>query len=83
MSLNKTCKYCPDCDLVIAKKQELEPLIQTFVQMHNPQHVENDYLVLGTIDKKLWAKGKHTPLDNSEIFNNLFVFEEVLNFILV
>ena len=40
---NKKCKYCASCDLIIAKKQELEFMI--------PQLGETEYLVIGTLDR--------------------------------
>ena len=78
--LNKQCKYCPSCDLIIAKKQEIEPLMAaTFVQT-NPQLVGNNYVVMGTVDKKDWKEGDKNLLSPSEIIGRIYVFKDVWNF---
>ncbi|MCC5605014.1 hypothetical protein [Nostoc favosum] len=78
--LNKQCKYCPSCDLIIAKKQEIEPLMAaTFVQT-NPQIVGNNYVVMGTVDKKDWKEGDKNLLSPSEIIGRIYVFKDVWNF---
>ncbi|WP_234017295.1 hypothetical protein [Nostoc sp. 'Lobaria pulmonaria (5183) cyanobiont'] len=78
--LNKQCKYCPSCDLIIAKKQEIEPLMAaTFVQT-NPQIVGNNYVVMGTVDKKDWKEGDKNLLSPSEMIGRIYVFKDVWNF---
>ncbi|MBD2537192.1 hypothetical protein H6G97_51670 [Nostoc flagelliforme FACHB-838] len=78
--LNKQCKYCPNCDLIIAKKQEIEPLMAaTFVQT-NPQIVGNNYVVMGTVDKKDWKEGDKSLLSPSEMVGRIYVFKDVWNF---
>ncbi|MDZ8135749.1 MAG: hypothetical protein RM049_10660 [Nostoc sp. DedQUE04] len=78
--LNKQCKYCPSCDLIIAKKQEIEPLMAaTFVQT-NPQIVGNNYVVMGTVDKKDWKSGDKNLLSPSEMIGRIYVFKDVWNF---
>uniref|UniRef100_A0A8J6ZX89 Uncharacterized protein n=1 Tax=Desmonostoc muscorum LEGE 12446 TaxID=1828758 RepID=A0A8J6ZX89_DESMC len=78
--LNKQCKYCPSCDLIIAKKQEIEPLMTaTFVQT-NPQILGNNYVVMGTVDKKDWKEGDKNLLSPSEMIGRIYVFKDVWNF---
>ncbi|MBG1262564.1 hypothetical protein [Nostoc commune] len=78
--LNKQCKYCPSCDLIIAKKQEIEPLMAaTFVQT-NPQIVGNNYVVMGTVDKKDWKEGDKKLFSPSEMIGRIYVFKDVWNF---
>ena len=64
---NKKCKYCPSCDLIIAKKQELESLI--------PQLSKNDYLVIGTLDRQDWVQGNKGSLSPAEIAERMYVFK--------
>ena len=64
---NKKCKYCPSCDLIIAKKQELESLI--------PQLGEIDYLVIGTLDRKDWVQGNKGSLSSAEITERMYIFK--------
>ncbi|MCC5655091.1 hypothetical protein LC609_36110 [Nostoc sp. XA013] len=78
--LNKQCKYCPSCDLIIAKKQEIEPLMAaTFIQT-NPQIVGNNYVVMGTVDKKDWKEGDKNLLSPSEMLGRIYFFKDVWNF---
>jgi hypothetical protein len=47
--LNKTCRYCPYCDLLIAHQDELEDLIKRIFTVLNPEIVGNKYLVIGSV----------------------------------
>ena len=76
ISLNYTCRYCKNCDLLIAHKHEIEHhLCETF-RILDPQKIGNDYTVLGTEEKKVWREGLKNPrfavetLDQIHIFNN-------------
>jgi hypothetical protein len=54
MALGKTCRYCSACELIMAHQDELEAeLAHSFGR----EMVRNQYVVLGTIDKKLWRAG--------------------------
>jgi ribosomal protein L11 methylase PrmA len=70
--LNKKCKYCPSCDLIIAKKQELESLI--------PQLSQSDYLVMGTLERQDWHQGNQGSLPPSEIANRMYIFKDIWDF---
>jgi len=51
--LNKGCRYCPPCDLIIAKQTEIEPLMAAGFEERRPEIVGNEYLVVGTMDNFL------------------------------
>lgn len=55
--LGKTCRYCTPCEMVIAHKDELDAELAVNLGRIAPQAVGNEYLVLGTIDKKVWEQG--------------------------
>ena len=57
VSINKTCRYCPDCDILIAHQDELEKLLEQLRSQYFPDFVWEDYLVVGTIERKLWKEG--------------------------
>ena len=59
VALNKTCWYCPYCDLLIAHQDELEAWLAAFFTEHQPEIVGNDYLVIGTEDRVDWLHGVH------------------------
>lgn len=80
VALNKTCRYCRGCDLLIVHQDELEDqLVRLFTGL-NPEVVGNDYLVLGTIDRSTWRQSIRTPLTIQEMLDALHDFREVLRF---
>ena len=48
ITLRKTVKLCPACDILIAHQDELEREIAYLFQQRQPEIVGNPYLVLGT-----------------------------------
>jgi hypothetical protein len=83
VALNKTCRYCPACDLLIAHQDELEAFLAAFFAERNPEVVGNDYLVIGTLDRPDWQRGTQSPLPIREMVERLHDFIEVLRFELV
>ena len=78
--LNKQCKYCANCDLIIAKKQELESLMAAGLSQTNPHIIGNDYLVIGTVERKDWKAGSRGLLSACEIVERMSVFKDQWNF---
>ena len=78
--LNKTCRYCPYCDLLIAHKDDLEYLLAQIFTIHNPQVVGNDYLVIGTLDRPDWKRIEQQHLPGTEILEVLHDFKDVVTF---
>src|SRR6266511_2521380 len=54
--LNKTCRYCPYCDLIIARQREIESLMAALFETRRPEVVGNKYLVVGTLDRADWKQ---------------------------
>lgn len=80
VALNKTCRYCPLCDLLIAHKDEIEAFLTAFFGQKQPEIVGNDYLVVGTEDRADWLRGMHTSLSIQEALECLHDFAEVVTF---
>ena len=78
--LNKNCKYCPICYLIIAKKSDIEYFMTAQFETTDPTIVGNDYLVFGTLDKKDWQKNKTDPMNTGETMDKAYVFKDILNF---
>lgn len=78
--LNKSCRYCTACDLIIARKSELEPLMATGLEQINPQVMGNQYVTIGVLDRKDWREGKQGHLSESQTMERAHVFKDVLNF---
>jgi hypothetical protein len=57
MVLGKTCRYCPECELIMAHQDELEQELANNLVSIDPDVIGNEYLVLGTVDMKVWRRG--------------------------
>src|SRR3989442_6491365 len=64
VALNKTCRYCPRCDLLIAHQDELEAWLAGVFGQQKPEIVGNHYLVVGTDDRGRWRRRTRTQLTN-------------------
>jgi hypothetical protein len=61
VALNYTCRYCSQCDLLIAHKHEIEHLLYAMFSQYNREAIGNDYLIIGTVEKKAWREGLKQP----------------------
>jgi hypothetical protein len=80
LTLNKTCRYCPNCDLLIVHQDDLESLLAAIFTEKNPEVVGNDYLVIGTIDRAEWKRAMQDNLPLREVVEVLHDFKEVITF---
>ncbi|MFQ6036170.1 MAG: hypothetical protein ACE5NM_10060 [Sedimentisphaerales bacterium] len=78
--LNKTCKYCTKCDLIVARKSEVEALMTACFEDKNPEIIGNEYLVMGTLEKRDWRARDTMNEDPEETIKRMFVFKDVWNF---
>jgi len=67
LALNYTCRYCKDCDLLIAHKHEIEHLLTNLFRQYDPEVIGNDYLIIGTVEKETWREGSKQPLSMDEM----------------
>jgi len=79
--LNKQCRYCEGCDLIIARRSEVESLMAAAFERRDPTIVGNEYLVVGTLPRSLWRARDDAGmrpvdmLDQTEIFRDVWKFE--------
>ncbi|HEV2579426.1 MAG TPA: hypothetical protein VGT44_01125, partial [Ktedonobacteraceae bacterium] len=78
--LGKTCRYCVNCDLLIAHQDQLEDQLSMYFSTINPESIGNDYLVMGTLDRPEWRQGMQDPLSIQEMIEHLHDFKEVITF---
>jgi hypothetical protein len=78
VAINKSCRYCPACDLLIAHQDEVEAELSALFVRRAPGLVGNSYLVLGTLDRDAWKRGVAEPLSTQEMVEQLHDFVEVL-----
>jgi hypothetical protein len=57
LALGKTCRYCTPCELIIVHQVELDAELAHSLASLAPQSVGKGYLVVGTLDKKVWRAG--------------------------
>src|SRR5919106_4398207 len=57
MALGKTCRYCSRCELIMMHQDELEAELAYSFSKFAPEVIGNEYLVLGTIEKRVWQRG--------------------------
>jgi hypothetical protein len=80
LALGKTCRYCSRCELIIAHQDELEAQLAHSLAAIAPEKIGKDYLVLGTLDKKVWREGLEgsgQPLGDA--LDHLADFKKVLS----
>lgn len=68
LSLGKTCRYCPRCELIIAHQNDLESELCVCFERLSPEVIGRKYFVLGTVKLPVWKKGlsvKRTPLQET------------------
>jgi hypothetical protein len=80
IALNKTCKYCPHCDLLLAHKDILEDQLARMFAERAPEIIGNDYLVVGTMDRSDWQEGLHAGVPLADMLRSLHDFKRVVTF---
>ncbi len=80
VTLNKGCRYCPYCDLIIAKRIEGENLMANAFEAINPEIIGNNYVVIGTADRKDWLASRKGLIPSSGFIDRVYLFKDLLNF---
>ena len=81
LALNKVCRYCPPCDLLIAHQDEVERSLALLHVHRKPDSARSNYLVLGTLDRSNWrqtTKALKAGQDPGNMIEWLHDFKEVL-----
>jgi len=81
VTLNKTCRYCPNCDLLIAHQDEIEDILERAFTKLNPEIVGNNYLVIGTVERDTWKRTMKSNLPTQITIDALHDFKDVVSFI--
>ena len=77
LSLGKTSRYCPRCELMIVHQDELEEQLCNFFDQYSPELIGNDYFVLGTVRLKAWKEGlRGTKLNLEQISERVSDFKK-------
>jgi hypothetical protein len=60
--LGKTCRLCLDCDALVAHQADLDRLVRAMGDGAKPK-----YLVLGTLDRRVWRRGLEGRVSLDEV----------------
>jgi len=71
--LRKTCRMCVNCELVIAHEDEIESQLAAAVPTGAGE--KPGYLVLGSIEPRLWRRGSRSALMMDELIENMADFK--------
>ena len=77
-TINKHCRYCPACDILIAHQDELEHMLALAYEKRQPELIGNEYLVLGTLEPSSWRNRDKEPLGIDNVFDHVHDFKERL-----
>ncbi len=77
--LNKTCRFCPTCELLIVHRREIEPMMAATFGERAPEIVGNDFVLLGTLERADWRLGIAGRLSQSDAANRLILFRRHLD----
>jgi len=78
--LDKLCRFCYPCDLLIVHQDQLEEQLATRFMTINPEAIGNDYQVVGTLDRAEWSQGKQDSSSLERVIEYLHDFKEVVTF---
>ena len=75
--LGKTCRWCTKCELIMVHQDELENVLTQNFSSIAPDVIGNRYLVLGTMDIRVWRMGlKEEGSTLGDILNNAADFKK-------
>lgn len=77
--MDKMCRYCFNCDLLIVHQDQLEEQLTLYFSHVNPDIIGNDYTVIGTLKLNEWKQDKDNP-SIQEMLEHLHDFKEVVTF---
>ena len=79
--LGKTGSYCSSCELIVIHQDELEMELAISFAKLNPAMIGNDYLVVGTVEKRYWKGGlAGNPTTLEEMLARTAEFKKRYNF---
>ena len=80
VSINKTCRFCSHCELLVAHKDEIENILVQLFEQLNPDVIGNDYLVIGTLDRSTVKRAMSDELMLQDLREVLHDFKKVVDF---
>jgi len=78
--LEKICRFCSVCGLLIVHQDQLEDRLFTQFMAIDPEAIGNDYQVIGTLERTAWNREKQDPVSFEQVREYLHDFKEVITF---
>ena len=78
VSFNKSCRFCPACDLLIAQKSGLEAFLATLQQKGS--RPIGEFHVMGSMDRKLHRKGKTKSMSAIDALDAFWPFKNYVSY---
>ncbi len=78
--LDKMCRFCPPCGLLIVHQDQLEAHLLFRFMTIKPEALGSDYRVIGTLDRAEWNREKQDPLSYEQLIEHLHDFKEIDTF---
>ncbi len=75
IALNYTNRYCKRCDMLIGHKDEIEHYLTEMFLDINPDIIGNRYIIMGTVEKKVWRENMNKPKPFEETQENTHDFK--------
>ena len=79
--LDKICRYCFHCELIIVHQDQLEEQLVAFFSTFDSDIIGNDYLVIGTLHQDLRKRKLYNQLLLIEMLEDLHDFKEVVAYV--
>ena len=76
--LRKTCRLCVACDMVIVHGDELDTLIAARRPQRKASNRPLEYLVLGTVDPRVWRRGLAGGVSFDELLQHMADFRRYM-----
>jgi len=80
IALGKTSRFCPNCDLIIVHRDELEPQLANILTLPLSDKLSTQYLVIGTLPLSVWKSAIRNSLSIEVARNFASDFKEHLVF---
>ncbi len=80
ISLNKSCKFCTYCELIIGQKSEIETILGQIVSNLGFRFDPGHYFVLGTMDRKDWKISQKKPFNQRKALDAAYPFKDIWDF---
>ncbi len=79
--LNKTCRFCPACQLVIGRQSEIESMLQAMDDDRRAAIEKGKYLAVGTLDRAHWRAGQKGRWSPADTLDRTYVFTDHRDFV--